>query len=842
MTTSLQGRGAAAPSLRSVALLRQCRAIARDRMPTLIGDLVDRVAGELALSMAAEVAPTASATRDVGALVAERLRRMRSPLLAAFAERYDAVSALLSVPERVSNLQAEAQTRDDGPGTQTDRLKLVDDESLQKLLQREDLVRITQSALQHDNDRWAEVYWGMRLRVAHISHATDFSEDANPFRIRDVVDALIESIARFIPQSSERYPVIRAMRDSLGNALFECYREINEFLLKERVLPGIVNAVGYMASHGRQLSTHFSGLEQREAESAGTVHLLLQTLLRQEGNPMARQWASMLGNATNPAAIAQDAAFDASKGPRAGRIGAGPGMPGSVGLAGSMGSGAGLVGQQGEAFDTVLKAAMMDFLARAARGPKEDHQFVAQMLSEPKQYLFDSAMALPPTPELVKALDERQRQAIETGDAPAASFGYDEAVKSQAQPLDALTAEFVQSVFDLVLLEVGISAGARLEIARLQPAALKAAVIDRTFFARRDHPMRRLLDRLTQAARDPGIDSADGSEFVDELHDLVSSLNERFTDDLRVIDETVAEVDALVERHAGSADPEDVIDTRELERSERELVSNASASAELEQRIPSTAPPFIQDFLRRWWKRALVEAQVEEKTGEDSWDHRLETVEKLIWSSNPGHAEEISRLRAILPLLVRTLILGMRDAGMPETHRDAFLDALMNLHRRIISNWRAAAEAAAAAVAAAASAADVSPGQAVATGAVSDPLQTPADDTSSGAAAPGTALAPGEASSDRYGRAYCERLADSLAEGAVVEFISADVAGNAIWQPLRLSWVSPQRMIFLFTARLTRARQVPRDALVEGLETGTARLVEEGSSYLDRTIAAVAGT
>ena len=839
-------------------------------MPDFIGEAVDRVAVEIRAGMVADEGDGTSALL-LG--MPERLRGLRSRLITAFGEAYEqalARSFVDEVPARSGDSGAAAEA-----GMLTGRLKLVDDDSLQDILLAAEMVRKIQNALEREMDQRAEVYWGMRLRLAQICGSTDYSEDANLFGIRGVIDSLVSAAAQCVNDHKVRRALLRAMLGCLSEAILECYREVNEFLVREQVLPGIVSAIHYLMSHGKQLSSHFSGLDEREISSSDTVNRLLQSLLRQESNPLARQWASALGNATNESMMINGAGVGAAPIPRTGPgadpVGAGglaglPGFqraqPGAMAqVAGEFTSSgipliAGALPQTSAAFgssasiDGTLKSALMDFLARAARGPKEDRQFIAQMLSEPREHLFDSALEMPPSPGLLRVLGERQRAAADAdgNESSPVGFGYDEALKAQAHPLDALTADFVESVFESVTAEPAISGAARAEIARLQPAALKAAVLDRTFFASRVHPMRRLLDRVTQAARDPGIDSSDGSEFVRELHDLVNSLNDNFSDDLRTVETMIARVDDLADRYAGTARNEEAIDTRVLERSERELVAAALTSAELERRIPSTTPPFIQDFLRRWWRRALIESHVGEKTGEESWTHRLDTADQLIWSVSAGFAQEVARLRRILPLLVRTLILGARDAGMPDTHRDAFLDALMNLHRRIIAHWRDAAEAVQPGAA--------KPGPAGVAGSPdlardmsgetenlvvtrqADPEELPAAE----AATPGAADADADADADRYSKAYCERLADSLVEGAIVEFISSDVAGNAIWQPLRLSWVSPQRMIFLFTARLTRARQMNRTALVEGLENGTARLVEEGSSYLDRTIAAVAGT
>jgi hypothetical protein len=880
--------------MRSQALLRQCRAIALDRMPELIGGALERVVMDLRSGLVSDLPAVDSWILKA---MPDRLRMLRPRVMKAFATAFEAA---LSEPAKDADnpMPPEALSLEQ-PGEVDGRLKLVDEDFLEDILIASETVRRTQNALEREMDAKAETYWGMRLRVAQLTGSTDYSERGNPFSVRLISDALVKATQEILTDSIERKALLRCIQPAFAEAVLECYREINEFLLKEQVLPSIVSAIHYLMSHGKQIGNYAGGSEAVATDPDLASNPMLQTLLRQDGNPLARQWARALGNASGEAQRAQGGeggplSFRTQRAdavPGAAWSGAGALSPVAAMAAAGMADGAARQGAAGgiphttgqragqsigvpddgggtltapvsfsasytpslppgfvQAFVPGFSKLLMDFLAQAAQGSKSDHQQVARMLAEPQEHLFDPALAMPPSPGLIDALDARQHEASQLAAPLEAHFGYGDALKAQAHPLDALTAEFVGSIFESMVSEHAISEAARQEIARLQPAALKAAVLDRTFFASRAHPMRRLLDRITQVARDPGIDSSDGSEFVRELGDVVAELNEIFTDDVGIIDAMVERVDDIALRYAGTAHQEEVIDTRVLERSERELIASATTTTELERRIPSHAPAFVQDFLRRWWKRALIEAYVDDKKDEESWHHRLETVDQLIWSVGPGFAAQLPRLRRILPLMVRTLILGMKDAGMPEAHRDAFLDALMNVHRHMVAQWREANEAAAAAqlsqtqgVAPGVASPGVSPGRDPdASGAVS-PNASAGGETGEGQSPAGETASGAEASAG-YSRAYCERLVDSLSEGAILEFIASDVAGNAVWQPLRLSWLSPQRMIFLFTARLTRARQLSRASLIESLETGTARLVEEGSSYLDRTIAAVAGS
>jgi Protein of unknown function (DUF1631) len=75
-----------------------------------------------------------------------------------------------------------------------------------------------------------------------------------------------------------------------------------------------------------------------------------------------------------------------------------------------------------------------------------------------------------------------------------------------------------------------------------------------------------------------------------------------------------------------------------------------------------------------------------------------------------------------------------------------------------------------------------------------------------------------------------------LERGAIVEFSDSDGVVRA-----KLSWISPGRTLYLFTAHGAKARQVSPGDLRTALREDRARLVEEGRAVVDRALAAVAG-
>ena len=107
----------------------------------------------------------------------------------------------------------------------------------------------------------------------------------------------------------------------------------------------------------------------------------------------------------------------------------------------------------------------------------------------------------------------------------------------------------------------------------------------------------------------------------------------------------------------------------------------------------------------------------------------------------------------------------------------------------------------------------------------------------SGRSPPPPAAPPPPPASDRIeAPGLAHDAAPVLERGAVVEFADADPAVRA-----KLTWISPQRTIYLFTARGAAARHVAPGVLAAALREGRARVVAEGGAVIDRALAAVVG-
>ena len=319
---------------------------------------------------------------------------------------------------------------------------------------------------------------------------------------------------------------------------------------------------------------------------------------------------------------------------------------------------------------------------------------VTRMLADPSRYAMEATLtSTPASPALMTSLSALQSAAMPAG---GGAFDFMSAlgdqVRAQSNPLDQLTIELVTMVFDYILDDKNVPETVKGEISRLQIVAVKAAILDRTFFARRQHPMRQLLDRIAEVAGDPDIATEEGSRFILELRAMVDYIVHKFTDDLAIFTAALDTLEQMVAENREARQQELAPTTSELERKEEAEIAHATALAEIKRRVTRKTPPFVREFLYQWWTKTLVDAYMKEREGDDSWTHRLGMVDALVWSVSPLRTGEIQQLASLLPTLMRSLLRGMNAIEMPADVRHGFFNQLMQAHTASINAAKAQAK------------------------------------------------------------------------------------------------------------------------------------------------------
>ncbi|MFO7188469.1 MAG: DUF1631 family protein [Pseudomonadota bacterium] len=708
----------------------------------------------------------AMACSKLSAIVAEALEKVENDLFtmaaecASPAEQQILLEAMAQLREHRAEIQktfdrcfAELyEQRVNGtPASSTsqelslENLQLVDENEMEESLTISELARKTKNRIDPDQ------LLGIQVRFGHLLARENLDDEGNPLAPEAVFKALKQACARIPGSFAVKRSLLTAVQPYIASGMDTVYADVNRNLISHHVVPRIKHRVQRAADKPVGGAPAGGGLSQMLAN---------QPLHTSQVMPLS-QLAPAGGMPLNPA-MAMTAPLDLS----------------------------------------ALLAAVMN-------GPGAARQHAAMMFADPAAYKLDKVMETPASPELLASLSSLQANMSMTGNFAPGNLlaGLDQQVKSRSHPLDQLTIELVTMVFDYILNDSDVPDTVKAEIARLQIVAVKAALLDRTFFARRQHPMRRLLDRIAEAGQDPDIDTGADSEFIHGLRAIANQAINAFDDDLAIFETALEQLEQLVNQVTQAQRSKVETATLKLAREELTQMAEAEARAALHRYVSRRTPAFVRDFLYTWWTQVLAHARVAEN--EAQWQEALEIAEALTWSVSPLRSTDVQRLAALLPQLMRGLMYGMNVVAMPPEAREAFFNRLMETHTAAVHAAKAART----------------------------PEPEPADDAEGEwAGQPETPATP-EAAALLDGDDLLLHTVRSLERGALVDFY--DDGEDAPPKRCKLSWISPKQTVLLFTSSAHGARKYTAEELVAWLRDGKARLVEDMQALIDRAVGAI---
>ena len=388
---------------------------------------------------------------------------------------------------------------------------------------------------------------------------------------------------------------------------------------------------------------------------------------------------------------------------------------------------------------------------------------------------------------------------------------------SQVSTIDEDTIDLVGMLFEFILEDRNLPTEMQVLLARLQIPYLKAAILDRKLFAHRQHPARRLLDSLADAAKGWSAEADRDHRLHDKIKSIVDRLLQDFDDDLSIFDRLCVELQEFQDisrRRAELAEQRVAESTRGREKLEQ---ARRRAAREILSRIDGhTLPPLIHGILSRAWANYLVLTIL--RQGEDSAEFRdaLRFANDFIDSTRPARTlDERRALRQMLPGIERSLRRGLANVAFQESDIDRLLSQLHTYYRHQLGEAVPEAEV----------------------HAVEESTTLPIPESIQPIAESEAELSRSEPEAEPALDTPQMRLVAELKPGTWLEFAS----GQETIERAKLSWISPMSGRYLFVNRrgLKVADYAPHE-LAEALTTGTARVLDS-TALFDRALDAIVG-
>ncbi|AUM12535.1 hypothetical protein Kalk_08930 [Ketobacter alkanivorans] len=246
----------------------------------------------------------------------------------------------------------------------------------------------------------------------------------------------------------------------------------------------------------------------------------------------------------------------------------------------------------------------------------------------------------------------------------------------------------VSMVFEFILDDHNISPEVSLLLGRLQIPVIKIALADKQFFSNVNHPARRLLKLLSQAAIGWEKESVLQRDLLmEEIRNVVTRvLNEFEVDNLALFSELEKSFSSFLMEETRRAD---TIEKRVLQAAKGQAKTEQARST-INQLINDrmqgkTLPSVVIDMIDGPWRVLMLQRLMRHGRDSDEWKHCLKTVDDLIWSIQPANAAaDRDRWVKIIPILLKEICSGLEGIKHPGLEVDKFLSSLWEIHGQIL--------------------------------------------------------------------------------------------------------------------------------------------------------------
>lgn len=255
--------------------------------------------------------------------------------------------------------------------------------------------------------------------------------------------------------------------------------------------------------------------------------------------------------------------------------------------------------------------------------------------------------------------------------------------QSALNQVDSDIIDVVSMMFDFILEDHNLPLAAKAIVGRLQIPMIKVAMLDKEFFANKNHPARRLLNALASAGiglnERAEIESA--PRFV-KMEEIVLRVLNDFQDDLGLFEELLTELEQFVATEEAQARALEEAALQPCHEREEFRLSRTWVAEAIRERIQhKRVPQAVLEIIGEAWRDVLLDTYLNE--GEDSplWKQRLKFIDILVWSVEADKtALNRQKLATVILDLLHTLRSGLAAINYDDEEISTVVKKLEPLH------------------------------------------------------------------------------------------------------------------------------------------------------------------
>ncbi len=254
--------------------------------------------------------------------------------------------------------------------------------------------------------------------------------------------------------------------------------------------------------------------------------------------------------------------------------------------------------------------------------------------------------------------------------------------------LDEDTMNVIEFLFEFILGDQAIPAKIRAILARLQLPMLKVAITDKTFFSKKKHSARLLLNNLAKASTGWGNYDDKKDILFSQIESIVNSILTDFDSNLEIFTELNDQLIQFLQQQEQSSNFSEKRIAQATEGQEKLLLAKQEVDNIINKLMAkySPVPKAVVTLIDDSW-RQILRLRFLQKGGESSeWKEAVLLMEELLWSVTPKSApEDRKKLLETIPKLLKSLRMALGGASFNQHKITALFKDLQECHIKCLN-------------------------------------------------------------------------------------------------------------------------------------------------------------
>jgi len=285
--------------------------------------------------------------------------------------------------------------------------------------------------------------------------------------------------------------------------------------------------------------------------------------------------------------------------------------------------------------------------------------------------------------------DHHQTSSHSSSEQPNASILAN--IKNQAphgalSQIDETTIDLLTKIFEVVFHDPNIPTEIKALIGFLQVPVLKAALIDKDFFFKHEHPARKLIDVLTKSSLNWDQSKGQDDPLYQTIKHNVKRVQAEFDQQIDVFSDVVSDLESFISEDDAVSEEALAQPITHALRQEKMGQATKAAKTDVSLRVGTgEVVAFVETFLEDKWVSVLTLAYSIKDEKPEALESAVKTMDDLVWSVKPKITmPERKELIAKLPTMLAMLNKWLNIVKLDDTERLQFFAELAECHASIV--------------------------------------------------------------------------------------------------------------------------------------------------------------